>query len=125
MLRRGMYRELCRSFRSRVSISYISLISRPFLLLLVISICVQSGFHAIEVPNSNIRTLLKAQSTDIVKDGQYRNSISFEESSSYDHDNKVNVTYFGRTLSITHNQDKNDTIENGRYKDRGMTTNIV
>ena len=125
MPRRGKYRELCRSFRSRVSISYISLISRSFLILLVISICVQSGFHAIEVPNSNIRTLLKAQSTDIVKDGQYRNSISFEESSTYDHDNKVNVTYFGRTLSITHNQDKNDTIENGRYKDRGMTTNIV
>ena len=125
MPRPEIYRGLYGSFRSRVSISYFPLISHHFLSLLVILICVQSGFNAIEVPNSNIRTLLKAQSTDIIKDGQYRNSISFEKSSTYDNENKVNVTYFGRTLSISHNQDNNVTMENGRYQDRGKSTEIV
>ena len=125
MPRPEIYRGLYGSFRSRVSISYFSLISHHFLSLLVILICVQSGFNAIEIPNSNIRTLLKAQSTDIIKAGQYQNSISFEKSSTYDNENKVNVTYFGRTLSISHNEDNNGTMENGRYQDRGKSTAIV
>ena len=95
--------------------------SHHFLSLLYIFVCIQSGFDAIEVPNSNIRTLVKSQSTNILKDGQYQNSVSFEESSAYDEDKKVNVTYFGRTLSITQNQD-NNTIENERNKERGKIT---